>query len=75
MYHTALPKLLFIMTLNVLCWNVRGVMSSALSLSLSLSLSHMLDAHSVDVALITKHTSLTRSESFFSSIHSNYKTV
>ena len=40
-----------------------------------LSLSHMLDAHSVDVALITKHKLLTRSESFFTSIHSNYKTV
>ena len=39
------------------------------------SLSHMLDAHSVDVALITEHTPLTRSESFFTSIHSNYKTI
>ena len=40
-----------------------------------LSLSHMLDAHGVDVALITEHKLLTRSESFFTSIHSNYKTV
>ena len=39
------------------------------------SLSHMLDAHSVDVALITEHKLLTRYESFFSSIHSNYKTI
>jgi len=40
-----------------------------------LSLSHMLDTHCVDVPLITEHKLLTRSESFFTSIHSNYKTV
>ena len=54
------------MLLNLLCWNVRGIMSSAYSLS------DMLDSHCIDIALITEHKLLPRSNHFLSSINSNF---
>ena len=51
------------MFFNLLYWNVRGIMSFAFSLS------EMLDKRSIDIALITEHKLLPRSQHFLSSIH------
>ena len=43
------------MLINCICWNVRGKMSSAYSLS------YLLDSEKIDVALITEHKLRPRS--------------
>jgi len=58
-----LRYLLLAMLFNLLCWNVRGIMSSAFSLS------EMLDKRSIDIALLTEHKLLPRSQHFLSSIN------
>jgi len=55
-----------LMLINFLCWNVRGIMSTAYSLS------DMLDQKNIDIALITEHKLLPRSQHFLQSIHLNY---
>ena len=47
--HNLFHILIFFMLFNILCWNVRGIMSSAYSLS------NMLDNQHIDIALITEH--------------------
>ena len=55
-----------IIYLNIITRNVRGIMSSAVPLS------HILNKHSVDIALICEHKLLPRSISFLESIHPKY---
>lgn len=55
-----------IMGCNLLCWNVRGIMSSAYPLS------QMLDDYAIDIALITEHKLLPYSSVFLNSIHQDY---
>ena len=62
-----MPILQVIMHLNILSWNVRGIMSSALSFSA------MLDKYDVDVACITEHKLLQHLLPFCDSIRSDYK--
>ena len=62
-------QLLLIMVLNIVTWNVRGSMSSAVPLS------HILDKHSVDIALICEHKLLPQSISFLESIHPEYSYI
>ncbi|MES9884792.1 MAG: endonuclease/exonuclease/phosphatase family protein, partial [Sedimenticola sp.] len=57
------------MTLNVLCWNVRGIMSSTLCLNV------LLDKMSCDVAFVTEHKLQPYNSSFMDSIHSNYSSI
>ena len=52
--------------LNVITWNVRGIMSSAASLS------QTLDVLNIDIALITEHKLLPYMSYFMDSIHLNY---
>ena len=69
MYHVSNRTFLiviFIMLFNFLCWNVRGIMSSAYSLS------DTLDNQRIDLALITEHKLLPRSQHFLSSINQNF---
>ncbi len=54
------------MLFNVLAWNVRGIMSTAYSLS------QLLDTHKVDTALISEHKLMPHSQHFMNSIHSEY---
>lgn len=54
------------MGFNLLCWNVRGIMSSAYPLS------QMLDDYAIDIALITEHKLLPYSSVFLNSIHQDY---
>ena len=54
------------MLLNLLCWNVRGVMSSAYSLS------NILDKKCIDIALITERKLLPRSKYFLTSINQDF---
>ena len=53
--------------LNIMCWNVRGIMSSAYPLS------QQLDQNNIDIALISEHKLLPRSAGFLNSIHQNYE--
>jgi len=53
----------------IICWNVRGIMSSAYPLS------NMLDSEKIDVALITEHKLLLRSLHFLDTINSKYKST
>ena len=46
------------MFLNVFIWNVRGVMSSAYTLS------KMLDNYNVDIAILSEHKLLPQSKGF-----------
>ena len=59
------------MLLNLLTWNVRGIMSSAYTLS------HMLACYNTDIALtcITEHKLMPHSKCFFDSIDSSYSSV
>jgi len=57
---------IFIMLFKLICWNVRGRMSSAYSLF------NTLDNQRIDVALITEHKLLPRSQHFLSSINQNF---
>ena len=67
MLFIRLPLLLFyIMLLNTLCCNVRGIMSSAYSLS------DTLDKKCIDIALITEHKLLPRSSHYLNSINCNF---
>lgn len=54
------------MSLNVLTWNVRGVMSSAFTLS------KMLDTYNADIAVVSEHKLLPQSKGFLDSINNNY---
>ncbi len=58
-----------VMTRNVLCWNVRGIMSSTLCLNV------LLDKMSCDVAFVTEHKLQPYNSSFMDSIHSNYSSI
>jgi len=51
------------MNINLLSWNCRGIMSSAFALS------EMLDRNHIDIALLTEHTLLLRSNRFLNTIH------
>ena len=57
------------MLLNILTWNVRGIMSSAYSLS------YMLSFYNVDIALITEHKLMHHSQSFFDSIDKRFSVI
>ena len=52
--------------LNIITWNVRGIMSSAASLS------QTLDILDIDIALLTEHKLLPHMSYFMDSIHLNY---
>ncbi len=65
----ALRLIIAIMTLNILCWNVRGIMSSTLCLNL------LLDKLSCDIAFISEHKLQPYNKCFMDSIHSNYLNV
>ena len=54
------------MQINILCWNCRGIMSSAYPLST------LLDNHDIDIALISEHKLLPRSIALFDSINPKY---
>jgi len=55
-----------ILCYNLLCWNVRGIMSSAYSRS------ETHDKKCIDIALITEHKLLPRSQHFLDSINCNF---
>ena len=57
------------MGLNILSWNVRGIMSSAYSLSC------ILDENNIDIALISEHKLFSYSAGFLSSINTKYDYV
>ena len=57
------------MSLILLNWNGRGVMSSAFSLS------NLLETHNIDIALITEHKLLPRSAHFLRTIHHSYRAI
>ena len=61
--------LCLIMSLNALCWNCRGIMSSAYPLA------NMLDKFNIDIALINEHKLLPRSAMFMNTIHSEYECI
>ena len=54
---------------NLLTWNVRGIMSSAGTLS------DILDKQSIDIAIITEHKLKDTHKDFLNSIHSNYRSL
>jgi len=54
------------MNIHLLSWNCRGIMSSAFALS------EMLDRNRIDIALLTEHKLLSRSNRFLNTIHSDY---
>jgi len=54
------------MAINIICWNVRGIMSSAYSLSA------YLESYDIDVALITEHKLFQHSTHFLSCINESY---
>ena len=58
--------LTIIMLLNLLTWNVRGIMSSAFTLS------QLLSCYNTDIALITEHKLMPHSKCFFDNIHPSY---
>ena len=61
--------LLFIMAgteCNILTWNVRGIMSSASSLS------KLLDDKNIDIAFISEHKVREQQDTFLNSVHSIY---
>ena len=65
-------SILLIMTTpfcSILTWNVRGIMSSAGSLS------KLLDSHNIDLAFISEHKLRNEHNTFFDSIHSNYRAL
>ena len=51
------------MIINIVAWNVRGIMSSAVPLS------HILQSNSIDISFISEHKLLPKSLSFLDSIH------
>ena len=55
--------------LNIMCWNVRGIMSSAYVLS------ELLEKHDIDVCIVSEHKLLIHSRSFMDSIHPAYKSI
>ena len=64
-----MSSLVIIMLLNLLTWNVCGIMSSAYTLS------HLLSCYNTDIALITEHKLMPHSKCFFDSIDSSYSSV
>ena len=50
-----------------MCWNVRGIMSSAYALS------DMLDKNDIDIGIISEHKLFNHSKSFLDSINPKYK--
>ena len=54
---------------NILTWNVRGIMSSAGTLS------DILDKQNIDIAIITEHKLKVTHKEFLNSIHSNYASI
>ena len=52
--------------LNVVAWNERGIMSSAVPLS------HILQNHSIDIGFISEHKLLPKSIDFLNSLNLNY---
>ena len=50
-------------TCNILTCNVRGIMSSAGSLS------HLLDKHRIDISIVTEHKLMQKSQRFRDTIH------
>ena len=58
--------LTIIMLVNLLTWNVRGIMSSAFTLS------QLLSCYNTDIALITEHKLMPHSKCSFDSIHPSY---
>lgn len=63
---TNLIRFILIMLLNLLCWNSRGIMSSAFSLS------EYLDSYDIDIALISEHKLFPKSATFLESINQSY---
>ena len=57
---------LLLMSINFICWNVRGIMSSAFPLSA------LINKYKVDVALITEHKLLPKSASFLSTLEPGF---
>ena len=51
---------------RILTWNVRGIVSSAGSLS------KLLDDKNIDIAIISEHKLREQQETFLNSVHSNY---
>ena len=56
----------FLIMLNLFCWNCRGIMSSAFSLS------EFLDNNDIDIALISEHKLFPKSATFLESINRQY---
>ena len=54
---------------RILTWNVRGIMSSAGSLS------KLLDTYNIDFAFISEHKLRKQHDSFLDSVHSNYRAL
>ena len=54
---------------RILTWNVRGIMSSAGSLS------KLLDIHDIDFAFISEHKLRNEHKSFLDSVHSNCRAI
>ena len=52
--------------LNVVAWNVRGIMSSAVPLS------HIIQNHSIDIDFISEHKLLPQSIDFLNSLNPIY---
>lgn len=61
-------KLSVTMALNLLLWNVRGIMSSTICLG------NLLDQYDCDIAFINEHKLRPQNASFMDSIHSKYAT-
>ena len=57
------------MSLNIMSWNVRGIMSSAYSLSC------LLDENDIDIALLSEHKLFNYSSEFLKSINTKYDYV
>lgn len=72
-YYSALKALIiFIMAASVcriLTWNVRGIMSSAGSLS------KLLDIYEIDFAFISEHKLRNEHKVFLDSVHRNYRAI
>lgn len=60
-------KLIFLMAqLNILSWNVRGIMTSTLPLS------DMIQDYNVDIAIICEHRLRPQHRQFLASVHDGY---
>ena len=57
------------MNLNLMCWNVRGIMSSAYVLSI------ILDESNIDVSVVVEHKLLPHSLRFMQCFNQNYNVI